>query len=250
MSEQALALELTDVTKVYKTLKGSETVALGPIDLQVKQQEFVAILGPSGCGKSTLLKLIAGLEPMKSGAMRWGAGGAQEIGFVFQEATLLPWKTVLANVRFPLESMKRCTPELLGNLEQLLELAGLTNFKGAYPRELSGGMRQRAAMVRALAYDPAILLMDEPFGALDALTREVMADELLRIWTAKRKTILFVTHSIDEAVYLADRVVVLTPRPGRIAAVEEIDLPRPRNRAVRESAAFGEYARRLREVLG
>lgn len=250
MSQAPVALALSGISKVYRTLRGSETLALGPLDLEVYQDEFVSILGPSGCGKSTLLRLVAGLEPISVGNLAWAGGGRQEIGFVFQDAVLLPWKTVLQNVRFPLEVMDKRTSSALANLDQLLELAGLANFKSAYPRELSGGMRQRAAIVRALAYDPAILLMDEPFGALDALTREMMGDELLRIWTAKRKTILFVTHSIEEAVYLSDRVVVLSSRPGRISTVEGIALPRPRTRTVRESVAFAEYTRRLREVLG
>ena len=188
--------------------------------------------GPSGCGKSTLLRLVAGLLPPTTG--RVSIGGQQvtepreETGIVFQAPTLLPWASVLDNVLFPLDMMKRSTRDSRERARDLLKLVGLAGFEGKYPRELSGGMQQRAGICRALVHDPDILLMDEPFGALDALTREELTIELMRIWRERPKTILFVTHSIPEAVLLADRVVVMSARPGRIAEIIEVNVPRPR----------------------
>ncbi|MEK3789941.1 MULTISPECIES: ABC transporter ATP-binding protein [Paenibacillus] len=243
------AIRIQDVSKVYKSSGGREVQALTHINLDVRQSEFISIIGPSGCGKSTLLRILANLEPPTSGQMDW-KDSADNIGFVFQDATLLPWKTVLQNARFPLEVKKLLSKDSLSNLDKLLELAGLKGFENAYPRELSGGMKQRVSIVRALSYNPDVLLMDEPFGALDALTRDKMGIELMRIWDETKKTILFVTHSISEAVFLSDRVIVMSPRPGKIDQVIDIELPRPRTVEVKETLEFVNYVKTLREVLG
>ncbi|WP_028590638.1 ABC transporter ATP-binding protein [Paenibacillus massiliensis] len=243
------AIRIQDVSKVYKSSGGREVQALTHINLDVRQSEFISIIGPSGCGKSTLLRILANLEPPTSGQMDW-KDSADNIGFVFQDATLLPWKTVLQNARFPLEVKKLLSKDSLSNLDKLLELAGLKGFENAYPRELSGGMKQRVSIVRALSYNPDVLLMDEPFGALDALTRDKMGIELMRIWDETKKTILFVTHSISEAVFLSDRVIVMSPRPGKIDQVMDIELPRPRTVEVKETLEFVTYVKTLREVLG
>ena len=243
------AIRIQDVSKVYKSSGGREVQALTHINLDVRQSEFISIIGPSGCGKSTLLRILANLEPPTSGQMDW-KDSADNIGFVFQDATLLPWKTVLQNARFPLEVKKLLSKDSLSNLDKLLELAGLKGFENAYPRELSGGMKQRVSIVRALSYNPDVLLMDEPFGALDALTRDKMGIELMRIWDETKKTILFVTHSISEAVFLSDRVIVMSPRPGKIDQVMDIELPRPRRVEVKETLEFVNYVKTLREVLG
>ncbi|WP_018883827.1 ABC transporter ATP-binding protein [Paenibacillus massiliensis] len=243
------AIRIQDVSKVYKSSGGREVQALTHINLDVRQSEFISIIGPSGCGKSTLLRILANLEPPTSGQMDW-KDSADNIGFVFQDATLLPWKTVLQNARFPLEVKKLLSKDSLSNLDKLLELAGLKGFENAYPRELSGGMKQRVSIVRALSYNPDVLLMDEPFGALDALTRDKMGIELMRIWDETKKTILFVTHSISEAVFLSDRVIVMSPRPGKIDQVMDIELPRPRTVEVKETLEFVNYVKTLREVLG
>ncbi|TBL69411.1 ABC transporter ATP-binding protein [Paenibacillus thalictri] len=243
------AIRIEDVNKIYKSSGGREVQALTHINLDVQKSEFISIIGPSGCGKSTLLRILANLDTPSSGSIQWETS-ADHIGFVFQDATLLPWKTVYQNVMFPLEVKKMATKENIANLDKLLELAGLKGFEKAYPRELSGGMRQRVSIVRALSYNPDVLLMDEPFGALDALTRDKMGIELLRIWNETKKTILFVTHSISEAAFLSDRVIVMSPRPGKIDEIIDIDLPRPREVDVKETAEFGSYVKKLREVLG
>lgn len=195
------------------------------------------------------MRILANLDTPSTGKITW-ENSADNIGFVFQDATLLPWKTVYQNAKFPLEVKKLDTPANLANLDKLLELAGLKGFEKAYPRELSGGMRQRVAIVRALSYNPDVLLMDEPFGALDALTRDKMGLELLRIWTETQKTILFVTHSISEAAFLSDRVIVMSPRPGKIDEIIDIQLPHPRTVEVKETIEFVNYVKKLREVLG
>ena len=225
-------IRLDGVEKTYRTRRGDLVQALDDITLHVGENEFVTLVGPSGCGKSTLLKLVSGLVPATGGTIRIRDEMVREpfpdVGFVFQQAVLLPWRTVLDNVLFSVEMLgldPRAHRKAAGDL---LELTGLGGFETKYPRELSGGMQQRVAICRALLPDPSLLLMDEPFGALDAMTREEMSLELLRVWEERRKTILFVTHSIPEAILLADRVVVMTPRPGRIARLLEIDLPRPR----------------------
>jgi len=243
------AIRIQDVNKIYKSSNGREVQALTNINLDVKKSEFISIIGPSGCGKSTLLRILANLDTPTSGTINWERS-ADNIGFVFQDATLLPWKTVYQNAKFPLEVKGLDTKENLEKLDQLLELAGLKGFEKAYPRELSGGMRQRVSIVRALSYNPDVLLMDEPFGALDALTRDKMGLELLRIWTETKKTILFVTHSIGEAVFLSDRVIVMSPRPGKIDQIIDIELPHPRSVEVKETLEFVNYVKNLREVLG
>jgi NitT/TauT family transport system ATP-binding protein len=243
------AIRIEDVNKIYKASGGREVQALTHINLDVKESEFISIIGPSGCGKSTLLRILANLDTPSSGKIHW-ENSEDNIGFVFQDATLLPWKTVKQNAKFPLEVKKMVDSETLSNLDKLLELAGLKGFENAYPRELSGGMKQRVSIVRALSYNPDVLLMDEPFGALDALTRDKMGLELLRIWTETKKTVLFVTHSISEAVFLSDRVIVMSPRPGKIDEIIDIELPRPRTVEVKETIEFVNYVKMLREVLG
>jgi len=246
-------IELRHVEQVFRPLDGDEVVALRDVSLGVKRDEFVAVVGPSGCGKSTLLRLIAGLLRPTSGEVTIDGAPVreprQDTGIVFQQPTLLPWATVTDNVLFPLRLMHQMRPDSTATVHELLNLVGLAGFEHRYPRELSGGMQQRAAICRALIHDPDVLLMDEPFGALDALTREEMSLELLRIWTAQPKTILFVTHSIPEAVLLADRVVVMSPRPGRI--VEEIDvpLPRPRSFDLQGLSEFQDCAQRIRKLI-
>ena len=246
-----ISLEVAGLSKVYKNFLRKETVALRDIDLGVTKGEFVSIIGPSGCGKSTLLRLISGLERPTSGDISFGPGyGRSDIGFVFQDAVLLPWKTVFENVAFPLKVKKIPQAEREKYLNGLIDLVGLAEFRNALPPELSGGMKQRVSIARALSYDPPLLLMDEPFGALDALARDTMNVELLRIWHDTRKTILFVTHSIDEAVFLSDRVVVLSSRPGTIREILTVDLPRPRTFDTRSLPRFNEYCRHLREIIG
>ncbi len=224
--------------------------ALAGISLSVGAGEFVSLVGPSGCGKSTLLRIVAGLRPATRGAVRVAdqqvKGPISQVGMVFQAPILLKWRSILDNVLLPAELAGKDAKALRPRAHQLLEMAGLAGFDTKLPRELSGGMQQRAALCRALLLDPPLLLMDEPFGALDAMTRDDMALELLRIWgeasggpTRTRKTVLFVTHSIPEAVFLSDRVVVMSARPGRIAADLKIDLPRPRTVELRGTEAFG-----------
>jgi NitT/TauT family transport system ATP-binding protein len=225
-------IRLDAVEKTYRTRRGDLVQALDDITLHVGENEFVTLVGPSGCGKSTLLKLVSGLVPPTGGTIRVRGEIVREpfpdVGFVFQQAVLLPWRTVLDNVLFSVEMLGLDPRAYRQAACDLLEFTGLGGFGTKYPRELSGGMQQRVAICRALLPDPSLLLMDEPFGALDAMTREEMSLELLRVWEERRKTILFVTHSIPEAILLADRVVVMTARPGRIARMLEIDLPRPR----------------------
>jgi NitT/TauT family transport system ATP-binding protein len=225
-------IRLDRVAKTYRTRRGDLVHALEDISLEVGDTEFVTLVGASGCGKSTLLKLVAGLTPATRGSIRIRDIDVREpfpdVGFVFQQPVLLPWRSVLDNVLFSVEMLGLEPRQYRKQAGDLLELTGLAGFETKYPRELSGGMQQRVAICRALLPDPSLLLMDEPFGALDAMTREEMSLELLRIWDERRKTILFVTHSIPEAILLADRVVVMTPRPGRIARILSVDLPRPR----------------------
>lgn len=244
-------LNIKDVQKIYKSTFGKETIALKDINLQVNQGEFISIIGPSGCGKSTLLKIISNLEKYNGGEIQFSEDidAVEDIGFVFQDSVLLPWKSVYENVIFPLKIKKMVNEKNKEYLEQLLEIAGLSDFKDSLPRELSGGMKQRASIVRSLSYDPQLLLMDEPFGALDALTRDTLNMQLLEIWEKTKKTILFVTHSIEEAVFLSDRVIVMSPRPGRIKEILDIDIPRPRNLETRNGERFNHYTKYLREVL-
>jgi len=231
-------------------LQDDAVQALDAIEFEIGEGEFVAIVGPSGCGKTTLLKILAGLLPASSGsALLRGTpilGPRRDIGMVFQAPVLFPWRTVLDNVLLPADVQRLDRQRLHAVAVDLLRLVGLEGFERRYPWELSGGMQQRVAIVRALIHDPAMLLMDEPFGALDAMTREQMNLELQRIWLERRKTVVFITHSIPEAVFLADRVFVMTPRPGRIAEAIPIEIARPRSLEVMSTPAFGTYALRVR----
>jgi NitT/TauT family transport system ATP-binding protein len=223
-------IRVENATKVYETKTGS-VHALEDVSIEVRDGELVCILGPSGCGKTTLLWAMSGLHGLSRGRVLLGDTAVTgprplEIGMIFQDANLLPWRNLRQNIEFPFEIKKR-KPDR-GHIARLLSETGLDGFEKSFPRELSGGMQQRASIVRALAQDPAVLLMDEPFGALDAFTRDEMNLLLLRLWAETDKTIVFVTHNISEAIFLADRVVVMTPRPGRVARVYEIELPRPR----------------------
>ena len=228
-------------------------VALENVSLDIAEGQFVSVLGPSGCGKSTFLRCIAGLEPVTGGSLhvhgRQVDGPPDNLGMVFQRDALLDWRTIEQNIMLPIEFAKKSRTDAVQRMAQLLEMVGLTQFGDRYPSELSGGMRQRAAICRALIDSPSVLLMDEPFGALDALTRDQMNVEIQRIWRNIRNTCVFVTHSITEAVFLADRVVVLSPRPGRIVETVDIDLPRPRKLAVRETPEFGAYTRKIRRMF-
>lgn len=248
-----MLIEVQDLTKIYGTRGGGRVHALDNVSFQVSEREFVTVVGPSGCGKSTLLKILAGILPKSSGdvILRGQAvvGPRTDIGVVFQAPVLLPWRTILDNVMVPAHVQKLDLSAHRERAMYLLDLVGLSGFEHHYPYELSGGMQQRVGIGRALVCDPALLLMDEPFGALDAMTRERMNMELLRIWRESEKTILFVTHSIPEAVLLADRVVVLSARPGRVAEVVEVNLPRPRTVEMVTTDRFGEYATKLRRLL-
>jgi NitT/TauT family transport system ATP-binding protein len=238
---------------VFRALDGVDVLALEHVSLAIERNEFVSIVGPSGCGKSTLLRLIAGLLQPSAGRVTIdGArvqGPRRDVGIVFQTPTLLPWANVLANVLFPLKVLRKLDRYSTDQAYELLRLVGLAEFARKMPSELSGGMQQRAAICRALIHEPAILLMDEPFGALDALTREEMSLELLRIWTERPKTIIFVTHSVPEAVLLADRVSVMTRRPGRIIETIDIPLPRPRSYEQESQPEFYRCGKRIREHI-
>jgi len=226
-------IAVKDVVKVYPTVAGDAVLALDHVNLDIESGEFVCLVGPSGCGKTTLLRLLAGLDTSDAGTSSLAGkalnGPSPEVGVVFQQANLLPWFTVMQNVLLPLSvGGARKSEQLITQIQALLRVAGLEGFENKYPYELSGGMQQRASIVRALARDPKLLLMDEPFGALDALTRERMNAELQRIWMASGKTVVLITHSIEEAIFLGDRIVVMSPRPGRIVRELKVDLPRPR----------------------
>jgi NitT/TauT family transport system ATP-binding protein len=223
--------------------------ALDSVSFSIQPREFVCVLGPSGSGKSTLLRILAGLLPPNSGRFTFSTGQPR-IGMVFQQANLMPWRTTIENVILPLELQGVPAEEACARAQDLIDLVGLQGFESTWPRDLSGGMAQRVAIARALVHDPDILLLDEPFGSLDALTRERMWMELSRIWQARQKTVLMVTHSISESLFLADRVLVLTQRPGKIKLDLAVDLPRPRPDEIRYTAHFGELARRLKEAIG
>jgi NitT/TauT family transport system ATP-binding protein len=241
----------TEVSKRYGGKAGM--LALDRVSLSVRPKEFVSILGPSGCGKSTLLRCIAGLEKPTGGSITVSGETVsrppRSLGVVFQRDVLLEWRTILDNLLLPIDFRRERRKPHLDRAHALLASFGLQGFEHVFPSQLSGGMRQRAAICRALMADPDLLLMDEPFGALDALTRDQMNLELQRTWSATGKTILFVTHSIAEAVFLADRVVVVKPRPGSIALELEVDLPRPRRMAMRETPEFGRYCSRIRTLF-
>ena len=244
-------IRLRDVGKVYDTRNGA-VEACADVSLDIKEHEFVAVVGPSGCGKTTIMKMVAGLQPYTSGTITVGGLVVDEpqtdVGIVFQEAILLDWRDVLANVMLQVEIRKLDRAQYEPIARHLIEATGLTGFEHKKPYELSGGMRQRVSICRALVHDPPLLLMDEPFGALDALTREQISMDIQRVWMEKRKTAIHITHSIPEAVLLADRVVVMSQRPGRIAEILEIDLPRPR-RLDRLPAQFTDYTNRIRDIF-
>jgi NitT/TauT family transport system ATP-binding protein len=246
----SLAVSLRGVTKVY----GSGVMALGPLDLDVARGEFVSLLGPSGCGKSTALRLIAGLNAPTSGTVRVSrrageAHAGHSIGFVFQEPTLMPWASVHENVRLPLKLAHLPTGKANARIGEALTQVGLAEFADTYPRELSGGMKMRVSLARALVTDPDILLMDEPFAALDEITRFRLNNDLLALWRNLRKTVIFVTHSVFESVYLSQRVIVMTSRPGRIGAEFRINAPEPRGEDFRTSADYAGYCRTVSNAL-
>jgi NitT/TauT family transport system ATP-binding protein len=243
-------LTVENLNKTYIS-HGSQTSALVDINLQIEEGEFVCLLGPSGCGKSTLLKIIAGLIPATSGRITINgkpvSGPGPERAVVFQDYALFPWMTVRDNVEFGLEARKLPVSERREVSKRLLKVVGLSDFAERFPHQLSGGMKQRVSIARALAVDPSLLLMDEPFGALDAQTRQLLQDELLRIWREYRKTVVFVTHSIEEAIYLSDRIVVMTARPGRVKQIVMVSEARPRDMA---SIEMNQRQREVRAVLG
>jgi NitT/TauT family transport system ATP-binding protein len=244
-------LAIQNLKKIFTTRDGV-LEALGSVTFNVYPEEFVSIVGPSGCGKTTLLKIIAGLSTQSEGEIivdRERFDPSREVGFVFQKSLLLNWRRVLDNVLLPIEILKLDKKKYVPKARELLSLVGLEGFERSYPNELSGGMQQRVSLARALIHDPKVILMDEPFGALDAITREKMNLELLRIWAESKKTIIFITHEINEAVFLSDRVVVLSARPSRMIEALDIDLPRPRTLDIRTSSGFGEYAIKVYRML-
>jgi len=249
----AVFIGVENVSKRYQTRSRTVVSALDGVSLDVHADEFLTIVGPSGCGKSTLLKLIGGLLPPTEGTIRVRGkpldGPSPDVGMVFQSPVLLPWRNVVDNILFPIEILGRSRSQYRTEAERLIALVGLAGFERSVPRELSGGMQQRVSICRALIHDPPLLLMDEPFGALDAMTREEMGMELLRVWSERRKTVVFVTHSIPEAILLADRVAVMTARPGRIVDVVAIDLPRPRSIKMEFSPDFQKYAEAIRAAI-
>jgi len=237
---QAL-IHVSAVAKTYRTADGP-VESLRPITFELRDGEFMSVVGPSGCGKSTLLKMMAGLLPATSGTIAIGgkpvSGPPDNVGIVFQSPVLLAWRTVLENVMLQIEMRNLSHAKYVDRAHALLRLVGLSDFERKFPWQLSGGMQQRASICRALVHDPAVLLMDEPFGALDAMTREKMNLELQRIWYDTKKTVMFITHSIPEAVFLSDRVLVMTERPGSIAAIYDVPLPRPRSLEVMGDPGF------------
>ena len=246
---QVNLIEARGVSKIYQS-KDGPVESLKPLDFAIKEGEFVSVVGPSGCGKSTLLKMVAGLLPISGGSLTLAGkpikGPQKDVGIVFQSAVLLPWRSVEDNILLQAEMRHMPMDAARARARELMEMAGLKGFEKKYPWQLSGGMQQRASICRALLHDPSVLLMDEPFGALDAMTREKMNLELQRIWMTSKKTVLLITHSIPEAIFLSDRVMVMSERPGSIAAVYDIDLPRPRTLDVMASAEFGAYTKLVR----
>ncbi len=251
----APAVLMSGVDMVFNPGGGQEVRALEGIDLEVGRGGFISLIGPSGCGKSTLLRLVGGLISPTAGLVEVNGKDTtaarldREYGMVFQTATLLEWRRVRANVELPLEIMEKDKRGRRKRAEAMLDLVGLAEFADHYPWQLSGGMQQRVSIARALAFEPSILLMDEPFGALDEMTRERMQAELLHIWSETRTTVVFVTHSIPEAVFLSTRVVIMSPRPGRITRTVDIDLPRPRTRETRQDQRFFELLTSVRDGL-
>jgi NitT/TauT family transport system ATP-binding protein len=254
MTTAAPFIHLAGVRKVYRT-RGADFLAVSEATFDVEDGELVALVGPSGCGKTTLLKILAGLHSYESGEVRIGSASqpfdpARDIGMVFQQPLLLKWRRILDNVLLPAEILGLPLAQSRERARELLALVGLRGSEDKFPYELSGGMQQRAAIARALIHDPKLILMDEPFGALDAMTREKMNLELLHIWRKAKKTIVFVTHGITEAVFLGTRVIVLTAGPARMADNFRVDLPHPRSLDMKTGEAFGEYTRRVYRLLG
>ena len=253
MRARAPAIEIADLHKTYATAD-CEIPALDGVSFRIEPGEFVSVLGPSGCGKTTVLRIVAGLTAKTGGIVEVDGvpvtGPQRKIGLVFQVPALMKWRTALENVLLPAEilGLNRAASRL--RARELLDLVGLSEFASRYPRELSGGMQQRVAIARALAHDPAILLLDEPFSALDMMTRNQLNIELLRIWSERRKTSLLVTHSIPEAIFLSDRIVVLGPRPARILDVVTVSLPRPRDPSIRVSLSFMQVVDRIGRLVG
>jgi NitT/TauT family transport system ATP-binding protein len=249
----APVIEVTHLDKTFLTLRQERVQALSDISLAVHERQFATIVGPSGCGKSTLLKILAGLTPASAGSVKVAgtsvAAPRPDIGIVFQNPILLPWRTVLDNVLLPAEVQGLPDGPARERARALLAMVGLSEFENKYPMELSGGMQQRAAISRALVSDPRLLLMDEPFGALDAMTREQMNLDLQRIWLEAGKTVILITHSIPEAVFLGDRVVVMTPRPGRVLRLVEVAIPRPRSIDLMSEPLFGRLTGEIRRLL-
>lgn len=252
-TETATAISVDDLCMEYSTASGAKIVALEDVSLDIPARQFLAIVGPSGCGKTTLLRILAGLVKQTSGiASLRGApidGPSSDIGIVFQAPVLLPWRTVAENVILPAIVLGLDLKRSRRRAFQLIEMVGLAGFEYSYPKELSGGMQQRVSIARALLHEPSLLLMDEPFGALDALTRETMNLELQRIAKDAEATVVFITHSIQEAVFLGDRVVVMTPRPGKIAQILDVALARPRDLDMMASDPFGSYVNSIRHLL-
>lgn len=250
-----VALSIERLTKRYGNGRGEGVLALDEVSLEIFDSEFVAVLGPSGCGKSTLLRVAGGLIPYEGGSAKVLGrpidGPSPGVGIVFQKANLLPWRTVESNLKLAVEIQRQRPADLDRRVGQMLALLGLKDFARRYPHELSGGMQQRVAIGQALMANPRMLLMDEPFGALDALTRDRLNVELLRMWQQDRKTVMLITHSIPEAIFLADRVIVMSARPGRVIENLRIDLPRPRDpKSTRELPEFGRYVVHLGELMG
>lgn len=247
------SVAIENVSMTFKRA-GNSVHALDQVNLDVRAGEFISVVGPSGCGKSTLLKLITGLRAPTGGRIvvndRVVSGPRSDVGIVFQSPVLLPWRTTLENVMLPVDILRLDKRKYEARAHELLKLVGIESFAQAYPQELSGGMQQRAAIARALVYDAPILIMDEPFGALDAMTREQMNVEVQRIWEGSGKTVIFITHSIPEAVLLADRVVLMSPRPGRILKIMDIAIPRSRTLDDMVTPAFGNYVREIRAAFG
>jgi NitT/TauT family transport system ATP-binding protein len=263
MSEELLVRDRTmrdtvitarGLSKIYKSKREGLVEALAPTDFTVKRGEFICLVGPSGCGKSTLLKILAGIIPQSGGDFQIHHDARKKIncdvGLVFQAPVLLPWRTVIENTMLPAEVLEMDLEHARERASDLLRMVGLNGFETSYPGELSGGMQQRCAITRALLHDPSLLLMDEPFGALDAMTRDTMNLELQRIWAESGKTIFLITHSIPEAVFLADRIFVMSPRPGRVVDEIRPELPRPRGLRSTTTPEFGAAVRRIRELLG
>lgn len=253
LKQKAALLEGHRLTKVYATATGP-LLALSDVSFEIEEGEFVSLVGPSGCGKSTLLSILGGLEERTDGWIRMIDEPLdrprRDIGMMFQTSVLFPWRTVRQNVRLPGLVLGLDPGQQERRCVELIDMVGLAGFEDRYPAELSGGMRQRVALARLLAHDPRVLLMDEPFGALDEFTRETMNLELLRIWERTGKTVVFVTHNIGEAVFLSDRVFVMTARPGRLAGVVDVDLPRPRRTAAMKEPRYAEHVFEIRRMLG